>query len=291
MHTISAARQSLTLVALLVCVVVAGCDTGDTVMGQGGSGGGGGNDVCRTKTILESIDAAAGTADFRNRDGNRISLNIEVEDLLPGDTYRVFIDGNQEGTITTDDTNGIGKLDFDTDEAADPSTDVILALAFDAILAKSLEIKNPTGNDTVRLSTPSLTCGDLVAPEPPVLAFCGQPCIVELVSDGNGEDSFSPREVKIEPTQTVTWIYADGQVGRPHTVTNGGCPGPTQIFEPGFACENFPAVFDSETTLGKFMDTPLEEFMHTFNTVDTFPYHCNIHGSMMQGTVFVEPAP
>ena len=66
---------------------------------------------------------------------------------------------------------------------------------------------------------------------------------------------------------TVTWTWVSGT----HSVTSGGCV---------FGCQP-DGQFDSGIGTGM-------TFSHTFNQAGTFPYYCQVHGAMMQGTVVVQ---
>jgi plastocyanin len=66
---------------------------------------------------------------------------------------------------------------------------------------------------------------------------------------------------------TVNWRWVSGV----HSTTSGSCP--------GGGCSpdgNWNSGINSGGT-----------FMHTFTSAGTFPYFCEVHGAMMQGTVVV----
>lgn len=73
-------------------------------------------------------------------------------------------------------------------------------------------------------------------------------------------DMFMPASLTVDVGTTVRWENQDNDA---HTVTSDA------------------AVFDSDT-----MQTG-QTFSYQFNTVGSFPYHCELH-SGMQGTVTVE---
>lgn len=73
----------------------------------------------------------------------------------------------------------------------------------------------------------------------------------------------------ISAGDTVTWNWAGGT----HTTTSGAC-------SPNCAPSG---VWDSGTK-------STGSFPFTFPTAGTFPYHCEIHGAMMQGTIVVQLA-
>ena len=75
--------------------------------------------------------------------------------------------------------------------------------------------------------------------------------------------SFDPATLTISQGDTVTWSN-DHTV--PHTTTS-----------------------DDGTEWDSGTMNPGDTFSYVFNTAGTFPYHCNIHPSML-GTITVEPA-
>jgi len=98
----------------------------------------------------------------------------------------------------------------------------------------------------------------------------GRPCPPD--SGGGvtiGDDFFSPANVMIAVGQTVVWT----NTGQPHTVTSN--PGPAGCTPASSEAFNSPVLNNGNM------------FQHTFNMAGTFPYHCEIHGCMMAGTVTV----
>ena len=87
---------------------------------------------------------------------------------------------------------------------------------------------------------------------------------------------FTPNVVTIKAGERVVWIYGDG-AKEPHSVTSGRCRGPD--------CSGGGKEFSSGPNLIK----PGHQFEHIFTKAGTFPYHCDLHGGSMQGTVIVEP--
>lgn len=73
--------------------------------------------------------------------------------------------------------------------------------------------------------------------------------------------SFSPANLTVAKGTTVTWTNNDSVQ---HTVTgdNGGPNTPNRM-------------------------NPGDTYQFTFNTAGSFPYHCEVHGSSMSGTVTV----
>lgn len=88
------------------------------------------------------------------------------------------------------------------------------------------------------------------------------------VSNTHYTDSVSGTSTTtINVGDTVNWMWAGGQ----HTSTSGACnPGCTPS-----------GIWGSDVkTSGTFT--------HTFPDAGSFPYHCEVHGSMMQGTIIVQ---
>lgn len=83
--------------------------------------------------------------------------------------------------------------------------------------------------------------------------------------------AFSPSTVTVLPGETVIWTFQ----GAPHSTTSNATSGP-EFWDSGI-------VF----TVG-------QTFSHTFNTVGSHPYYCQVHssptGTMMNGVVIVAPA-
>jgi plastocyanin len=87
---------------------------------------------------------------------------------------------------------------------------------------------------------------------------------------------YSPNEVRVKVGEKVIWFYADGSK-EPYTVTSGACRGSD--------CSGGGQAFASGPSLLK----PGDRFEHTFTRPGNYPYHCDLHTSMMQGTVIVQP--
>jgi plastocyanin len=64
---------------------------------------------------------------------------------------------------------------------------------------------------------------------------------------------------------TVTWTFTTG----PHSTTSGNCCTPSGQWDSGTRSTG--------------------TFSQTFSSAGTFPYFCTVHGSMMTGTVVVNP--
>jgi FtsP/CotA-like multicopper oxidase with cupredoxin domain/plastocyanin len=75
--------------------------------------------------------------------------------------------------------------------------------------------------------------------------------------------TFSPTTLMVNSGDTVKWVWDNGDF---HTVTSD------------------TAVWDSGVKSG---GPPFPEFSRTFTTPGTFPYHCQVHGPTMHGTITV----
>jgi plastocyanin len=80
---------------------------------------------------------------------------------------------------------------------------------------------------------------------------------------------FTPPTLTIPAGDSVKWTWSGGT----HSTTSGACPG-------GVCTDdgNWDSGIKSSGT-----------FIHNFPTAGTFPYHCNVHHAMMQGTITVTP--
>ena len=72
----------------------------------------------------------------------------------------------------------------------------------------------------------------------------------------------------IHAGDTVRWVWVSGF----HSTTSGGCP--------GGSCQA-DGRWDSGAGSGM-------TFSHAFPQAGSFPYHCAVHGALMQGTVVVQ---
>jgi plastocyanin len=86
------------------------------------------------------------------------------------------------------------------------------------------------------------------------------------VLDNSFSDSVSGNSTTtINAGQTVTWDF----VSTLHSTTSGVCCTPDGMWDSGTRSTG--------------------SFSHTFPTAGTFPYFCTVHGSMMTGTIVVNP--
>jgi plastocyanin len=81
--------------------------------------------------------------------------------------------------------------------------------------------------------------------------------------------AFSPPTLSIPAGDSIRWTWAGGT----HSTTSGACPG-------GVCTDD--GIWDSGI---KSSGT----FIQNFTTAGNFPYHCNVHHAMMQGTITVTP--
>jgi hypothetical protein len=97
------------------------------------------------------------------------------------------------------------------------------------------------------------------------------PSVAHTVSVGPGgstlfvDSQSGTNMTTIHAGQAVTWIWASA----PHSTTSGSC------------C-TANGTWDSGIQNGG-------SFSHTFASTGSFPYFCTVHGSMMTGTVVVNP--
>jgi plastocyanin len=80
---------------------------------------------------------------------------------------------------------------------------------------------------------------------------------------------FTPPTLTIAPGDSVRWTWSGGT----HSTTSGPCPGGVCMDD-----GNWDSMIKSSGT-----------FTHSFPAAGTFPYHCDVHGAMMQGTITVTP--
>ena len=91
------------------------------------------------------------------------------------------------------------------------------------------------------------------------------------VAVGHNGMTFSPNPITIAAGEAIDWVWYPGPppYATYHWVTAGTPAVPT------------PEIFDSGTHTAPYV------FTHTFPTAGTFPYFCQVHGTMMRGTVIV----
>jgi plastocyanin len=102
----------------------------------------------------------------------------------------------------------------------------------------------------------------------------GQPCPPDVVGGMAmvtiGDNFFAPRTLPITVGTTVRWAYTGTSA---HTTTSN--PGPSNCTPAS------SEMWDSGVLNGG------QTFDHTFNTAGSFPYHCEVHGCTMSGTIVV----
>jgi plastocyanin len=87
------------------------------------------------------------------------------------------------------------------------------------------------------------------------------------------DKTFVPPDLTVHVGDTVTWTVTQA-IAEPHSVTSG-----SDASDP-----NTGNVFDSGINLRNNGD----HFSHTFTTAGTFPYYCQVHPTVMKGTITVE---
>ncbi len=134
-------------------------------------------------------------------------------------------------------------------------------------------------------------CGDdVTAPEDaaaPDLSASGDMTMVNADLAGvhmvtvspSGALAYAPQMITIPAGDTVLWGWAAGS----HTVTSGAGGTPDGLFCSGAPMQPSVATCSAETGHGAGFT-----YAHTFATPGTFPYFCNVHGALMNGTVVVQ---
>jgi plastocyanin len=124
-----------------------------------------------------------------------------------------------------------------------------------------------------------VSCGDSSAPTqpamttptpPPPAGTTPTPVAAHTVGVGQGGNRFVDSQsgngtTTIRAGESVTWNFVAG----PHSATSGNCCSPDGTFDSGVRSSG--------------------SFSHTFSSAGTFPYYCTVHGSMMTGSVIVNP--
>lgn len=102
----------------------------------------------------------------------------------------------------------------------------------------------------------------------PLAALAAGPDDVSIV-----DKTFVPPDLTVQVGDTVTWTVTQA-IAEPHSVTSG-----TDASDP-----NNAKLFDSGINLRNNGD----HFSYTFTTAGTFPYYCQVHPTVMKGTITVE---
>jgi plastocyanin len=156
---------------------------------------------------------------------------------------------------------------------------LLVAGVFAAILAgachdDSNTVTGPLPAGTpVPTSPPGAATPTRVPTSPPAATPTPAPAGQRVVNVGQGGGmSFTDQQAGGSTTTiavgtTVQWVWVSGF----HSTTSGTCSG---------ACTP-DGQWDSGTGSGM-------TFSHTFNQAGTFPYFCQVHGSLMTGTVVVQ---
>jgi plastocyanin len=132
---------------------------------------------------------------------------------------------------------------------------------------------NVTGPNPTLTPTPP-TGGSTPTPTPPTGPTPTPPAGATRTVDvgAGGGNTFVDRQSSsststIAVGDTIQWVWVSGI----HSTTSGTCT--TTCTEDG--------IWDSGQGSGM-------TFSHTFTQAGTFPYFCEVHGAMMQGTVIVQ---
>jgi plastocyanin len=139
-----------------------------------------------------------------------------------------------------------------------------LAASGSLLLLLSCGDNNSMPTQPAANATPTPMSSPAATPTPP------PPAAGHSVNVGQGGNRFVDSQgggttTTIRAGDTVTWHFVAG----PHSVTSGNCCTPD-------------GGFDSSVRSSG-------DFSHTFSSAGSFPYFCTVHGSMMTGTVVVNP--
>jgi plastocyanin len=102
----------------------------------------------------------------------------------------------------------------------------------------------------------------------PIAGLAAGPDDVSII-----DKTFVPPDLTVHVGDTVTWSVTQA-IAEPHSVTSG-----TDASDP-----NNAKLFDSGINLRNNGD----HFSYTFTTAGTFPYYCQVHPTVMKGTITVE---
>jgi plastocyanin len=102
----------------------------------------------------------------------------------------------------------------------------------------------------------------------PIAGLAAGPDDVAIV-----DKTFVPPDLTVHVGDTVTWTVTQA-IAEPHSVTSG-----TDASDP-----NNAKLFDSGINLRNNGD----HFSYTFTTAGMFPYYCQVHPTVMKGTITVE---
>jgi plastocyanin len=101
----------------------------------------------------------------------------------------------------------------------------------------------------------------------PIAGSAAGPDAVSIV-----DKTFVPPDITVHVRDTVTWTVTQA-IAEPHSVTSG-----TDSSDP-----NNAKLFDSGINLRNNGD----HFSYTFTSAGTFPYYCQVHPTVMKGTITV----
>jgi len=128
----------------------------------------------------------------------------------------------------------------------------------------------------------------LISGLPPVGPVLPTPLAVQTIDVSVNNDFFAPATVRISVGDTVRWTWQ----GTSHTVTSGLCVGSNGPYGPYDQCtpNNIFCSPNDQNCAASPASGPGAVYSHQFNSAGNFPYFCNVHGSLMKGTVIVEVA-
>ncbi len=162
---------------------------------------------------------------------------------------------------------GRGANDFQGFQTWGPITAAFLYVGVGVPTPTPSPTLTPTPTATPTPATPTPTPTFTPTPTPTLTPTPTPVAAVTVLVGHNGGATFEPASVNIQPGETVRWSWETGS----HSVTSGVPLQPDGLFDSGVHFVPFT-------------------FFHTFNTAGSFPYFCEVHGSMMTGVVIVGAA-
>jgi plastocyanin len=179
-----------------------------------------------------------------------------------------LVRGNGYATVESSDSGS--PLFTYAAEADNKSGDLILIVGAQDIAAP-LGFNAPTATPT----SPPGGSGPTPTPTPT------QSGTTVIVNVGQSGTSFSPSTAVIQAGDTVEWDFKDSSGY--HSTTSGTCtPDP---YYGGSNCSSLPSGLNWDSGL---MGVG-QKFSQRFTTAGSYRYYCSVHGSMMTGTVQVNP--
>jgi plastocyanin len=133
-------------------------------------------------------------------------------------------------------------------------------------------LTNKTKSPNMSTQTLSIICRSFFVVLLPVLFLASEASAGTItVQVGQNGMTFTPQTVSIAPGDTVNWFWhgTPGYYNNYHSVTAGTPAVPT------------PNIFDSGVHQFPYL------YSHTFTSAGNFPYFCQVHTTMMTGSVVV----